>query len=136
MRHCRPPRQPALSLAAPLRLSRNSYRELCQELSWLQELRSLASCSCSILSSSPSEWTVTAVVVGAGGKHGAEAGGQASNSPRPLYLARAGGAVFAVLSAEAKAEAWVGEVRRDRYGVTRTACTRTGADAAAATVAV
>ena len=32
-----------------------SYRELCQELSWLQELRSLASCSCSILSSSPSE---------------------------------------------------------------------------------
>ena len=59
---------------APLAsLSRNSYRELCQELSWLQELRSLASCSCSILSSSPSEWTVTAVVVGVRAKHGAEA---------------------------------------------------------------
>jgi hypothetical protein len=44
-----------------------------RELSWLQELRSLASCSCSILSSSPSEWTVTAVVVGVRAKHGAEA---------------------------------------------------------------
>ena len=31
-----------------------SYQELMQ-FSWLQELRSLASCSCSILSSSPSE---------------------------------------------------------------------------------
>jgi len=30
----------------------------CQKLSWLQELRSLASCSCSTLSSSPSEWTL------------------------------------------------------------------------------
>ena len=39
----------------------------------MQELRSLASCSCSILSSSPSEWTVTAVVVGVRAKHGAEA---------------------------------------------------------------
>ena len=33
-----------------------SYREQCQELAWLQELRSLASCSCIILSSSPSEY--------------------------------------------------------------------------------
>ena len=52
-----------------LSLFQRSYREL----SWLQELRSLASCSCSILSSSPSEWTVTAVVVGVRAKHGAEA---------------------------------------------------------------
>ena len=44
-----------------------------------QELRSLASCSCSILSSSPSEcWTGSTVVVGAGGcRHGAGAGAQA-----------------------------------------------------------
>ena len=44
-----------LRRAAPApRWSRCSYREQCQALAWLQDPRILASCSCSIMSSSPS----------------------------------------------------------------------------------
>ena len=46
---------PGSSAPAP-RWSRCSYREQCQALAWLQDPRILASCSCTILSSSPSEW--------------------------------------------------------------------------------
>ena len=53
------PSSPHLALAG-------LYREQCQELSSLQELRSLASCSCIILSSSPSEETAAAVTCAGG----------------------------------------------------------------------